>query len=54
MQSNAFPCVGKRFDTSGNFWIFPIFSDDFGDFGSVFGLGGLLLWTFYVKGGLLS
>ena len=48
MQSDAFRCVGKRPDTSGNFRIFPIFSDDFGDFWSVFGLGGLLLRTFYV------
>ena len=32
MQSDAFRCVGKRFDTSGNFRIFSICSDDFGDF----------------------
>ena len=53
MQSDAFRCVGKRFDTSGNFRIFPIFSDNFGDFWSVLDLGGLLLQTFYIYGGLL-
>ena len=51
MQSDAFRCVGKRFDTSGSFEFFDIFRFfwyDFGDFWSVFGLGGLLLRTFYV------
>ena len=33
MRSDAFRCVGKRFDTSGNFRIFPICSDDLGDVG---------------------
>ena len=53
MQSDAFRCVGKRSDSSGNFRIFPIFSDDFGEFWLIFGLGGLLLRTFYISGGLL-
>ena len=32
MQWDAFRCVGMRSDTSGNFRIFWIFSDDVGDF----------------------
>ena len=50
MHSDAFRCVGMRLDSSGNFWIFLIFSDDFGDFWTFFDLGGLLLLTFYVQG----
>ena len=41
MQSDAFRCIGKRFDTSGNFRVFSISSDDLGNFWMVFGLLGL-------------
>ena len=50
MQLDAFRSVRKRLETSGNFLIFPIFSDDFDDFWLVFGLGGSLLRTFTYTG----
>ena len=50
MQSDAFWCVGKRFDTSGNFYICLIFSNDSGDFWSVFGLGAYFYGRFTYRG----
>ena len=52
MQSDAFRCVGKRSDTSGNFRNFSIVSDDLGDFWSFFGLDGLFLLMFYAQGAI--
>ena len=51
-QSDAFRCVGMRSDTSGNFWIFAILSDDFGDFRSFVGSGGLTFIDVLRVGGL--
>ena len=50
MQPDAFRCAGMRSDTSENFRIFSIFSNDFGECWSFFDLRGLLLLMFYVQG----
>ena len=53
MQSDASRCVGTRSGTSGNFQIFWIFTDDFGDFLAVFGSWGLTFIDVLRVGGLL-
>ena len=50
MQLDAFRCVEKRFDTSGNFRVFLIFSN--GNFWSVFWSWGLTFMDVLHIGGL--